>query len=202
MRLFITLALLVACSTPATAPTPTGAGPEPASADAPNGYTCPMHPFVHMDAPGKCPVCLMTLVPATAPAAASAPAAVTAAATPATTAPLEAHDHRSLHGGQVSMFGDHHVEYVGANDEYHFWVTNATREPITTGLSGSVKDGDTTIPLTADNATGLLTAHGEGAGSRAVMVEVTADGATFSLGFGAVPAAGAAVEHEHHHQQE
>src|SRR5689334_3104007 len=26
-------------------------------------YTCTMHPFVHADAPGKCPVCGMTLVP-------------------------------------------------------------------------------------------------------------------------------------------
>ncbi|MFO1520117.1 MAG: efflux RND transporter periplasmic adaptor subunit [bacterium] len=26
-------------------------------------YTCSMHPFIHMDKPGKCPICGMTLVP-------------------------------------------------------------------------------------------------------------------------------------------
>ena len=34
---------------------------EPASSDT--GYTCPMHPQVHSDVPGSCPICGMDLVP-------------------------------------------------------------------------------------------------------------------------------------------
>ena len=114
------------------------------------------------------------------PAAEVAPPAGASVATPG---PLPVHDHRALHGGQVSMYQDHHVEYVGHDGEYRFWVTSATREPITTGLAGTVKDGDTVLPLVADNTTGLLSARGPGAGTRPVLVEVTADGRTFSLGF-------------------
>ncbi len=32
-------------------------------------YTCPMHPFIHMDQPGKCPICHMDLVKVQAKAA-------------------------------------------------------------------------------------------------------------------------------------
>ncbi|QDK44662.1 hypothetical protein DOM22_05545 [Bdellovibrio sp. ZAP7] len=32
-------------------------------------YTCPMHPFIHMDTPGKCPICHMDLVKVEAQAA-------------------------------------------------------------------------------------------------------------------------------------
>lgn len=149
------------------------------------GYTCPMHPQVHQDAPGKCPICGMNLVPVSQGA-------------------LAAHDHRMLHGGQVSMYGDHHLEYLAADGEYRVWVTNANREAITTGVKGSLKDGDTTVPLTPDDAQGLLVGHGDGAGTRPVMVEVTADGQTFSLGFNAVRAGGpadAAHDHGHDHAQ-
>jgi len=44
-----------------------------ASADAPRGYTCPMHPEVHTDGPGRCPYCGMALVPVSMPKAHSAP---------------------------------------------------------------------------------------------------------------------------------
>jgi len=37
-------------------------------------YTCPMHPDVHADKPGKCPECGMNLVPVYAKASAAAPA--------------------------------------------------------------------------------------------------------------------------------
>lgn len=49
-----------------TAPTsaPATATPEPTSAPAPSiVYSCPMHPEVRSDAPGKCPKCGMDLVP-------------------------------------------------------------------------------------------------------------------------------------------
>jgi len=182
--------LLAACSggsaeKPPSAPT---ASPAPADAhmdadhphdEAAAGYTCPMHPQVHQDARGACPICGMNLV------------AVTQGALPA-------HDHRALHGGQVSMHGDHHLEYLAAGSEYRVWVTNANREAIATGVTGSLKDGDTAVPLTAGDAPGLLVGHGDGAGTRPVMVEVTADGDTFSLGFGATPAGGATEDADHH----
>lgn len=106
---------------------------------------------------------------------------------------LKEHDHSSLHGGQVGMWGDHHVEYVGAEGEYKFWVTNATRVPVTSGLSGIVKDGETRIPLVADDPAGLLSAKGDGAGTRPVTVDVTVEGKTFTLGFNPSGAGG----HEH-----
>ncbi len=49
---------------PAQAPAPPPA-PEPASEEAGTTYTCPMHPEIHADHPGKCPKCGMTLVPET-----------------------------------------------------------------------------------------------------------------------------------------
>lgn len=183
MRTFVWLTvLLAACSggdapSSAAAPGPAHAegGHHPEEATASAGYTCPMHPQVHEDAPGKCSICGMNLVPMSQGA-------------------LAAHDHRALHGGQLNMYGDHHLEYLAADGEYRVWVTNANREAITTGVKGSLKDGDTVVPLTADDTQGLLIGHGDGAGTRPVMVEVTADGQTFSLGFNAVPAADA---HEH-----
>jgi hypothetical protein len=55
------------------APSVSAAPSEPVSVEAPKParaasdvgvtYTCPMHPEVHSDAPGKCPKCGMTLVP-------------------------------------------------------------------------------------------------------------------------------------------
>jgi Cu(I)/Ag(I) efflux system membrane fusion protein len=43
------------------------------SAEAALGYTCPMHPDVHADAPGRCPYCGMDLVPVAAPKATGSP---------------------------------------------------------------------------------------------------------------------------------
>jgi Cu(I)/Ag(I) efflux system membrane fusion protein len=48
------------------------ASPAP-SADAPRGYTCPMHSDVRTDGPGRCPYCGMELVPIQGPKAPSAP---------------------------------------------------------------------------------------------------------------------------------
>ena len=197
MRVSLLLTLLVAACSGETAPTSTAViGPPPATphtdsdadhhhdeATASAGYTCPMHPQVHQDGPGKCSICGMNLVPVSQGA-------------------LAAHDHRALHGGQVSMYGDHHLEYLAAGGEYRVWVTNANRESIITGVKGSLKDGDTMVPLTPDDAQGLLVGHGDGAGTRPVMVEVTADGQTFSLGFNPVPPGGATDDHhDHDHAQ-
>src|SRR5437016_9545259 len=49
----VAFALVTACS---KTPTPT----KPADVDY---YTCTMHPSVHAEAPGKCPICGMELVP-------------------------------------------------------------------------------------------------------------------------------------------
>jgi hypothetical protein len=96
---------------------------------------------------------------------------------------LALHDHQSLHGGQVSMSGDYHLEYLGKEGVYQVWVSNAARQPVTNVLSGSLKDGDKTITLSKDPTTGMLSASGEGAGTRPVMVEVKVPDKTITLGF-------------------
>lgn len=53
------LLALTACTGGAPAPT----SPEEAHADAHSAWTCPMHPSVRADAPGRCPICGMDLVP-------------------------------------------------------------------------------------------------------------------------------------------
>ncbi|MBK6294656.1 MAG: heavy metal translocating P-type ATPase [Rhodoferax sp.] len=60
--------------------------PEPAAGTI---YTCPMHPEVRQDQPGKCPKCGMTLEPV-APAGAVGAASVNHAAAPAVSAPAPA----------------------------------------------------------------------------------------------------------------
>jgi hypothetical protein len=95
---------------------------------------------------------------------------------------LSVHDHTSLHSGQVSMWKDYHVEYLGKEGEYRFWISDEKRQSIKTGISGSVKDGDTVLPLTLGEDGGLV-AKGEGAGSRPVMGEFKVGETSFSLGF-------------------
>ena len=98
---------------------------------------------------------------------------------------LQSHDHTSLHGGAVSMWGDLHLEYAPSDGAYRVWVTDAHRNPVPGPLSGSVQDGALKIPMVEGEGS-LLSAKGEGAGARPVTVEVTAGGNTFSLGFNAV----------------
>ena len=54
------------------AATPTEQKPAAASAET-TYYTCTMHPEVHSDKPGKCPICGMDLVPAKAAKTPSTP---------------------------------------------------------------------------------------------------------------------------------
>lgn len=56
-RLLLLVALLAGC--PSADPPP---APAPAAADV-AFYTCPMHPSIHQDHPGRCPLCGMDLVP-------------------------------------------------------------------------------------------------------------------------------------------
>ncbi len=108
---------------------------------------------------------------------------------------LQSHDHTSLHGGQVGMWGDHHVEYLGRDGEHRVWITDEHRNTLKDGLAVALKDGDgAALPLTPD-ATGMFFVRAEGAGTRPVMVEVTLGGTSltaepdkrFSLGFNAAP---------------
>jgi hypothetical protein len=50
-------------ASPTVTPAPSSASPS--SADAGVTYTCPMHPEVQSNTPGRCPKCGMTLVPKT-----------------------------------------------------------------------------------------------------------------------------------------
>ena len=99
---------------------------------------------------------------------------------------LATHDHTSLHGGTVSMWGNYHVEYAPKDASYRIWVTDESRNPVSGPITASVKDGDRTVPLAAD-PTGMLSGPGEGAGTRPVMVDVKVGDAAFSLSFNAVP---------------
>jgi hypothetical protein len=98
---------------------------------------------------------------------------------------MAAHDHTALHGGQVSMWGDHHVEYLGSGDTYQAWVTDAHRNPVREGVSGSLTDGTTVVPLRFDPATGLLSGKGAGAGTRPVSIDVSIGATKFTLAFNA-----------------
>lgn len=108
------------------------------------------------------------------------------------------HEHTSLHGGVVSMWADHHVEYAPKGGEYRFFVSDAKRQAVTTGVSGSVEDGDEVVPLQFDPATGLLRAKAAGAGTRPVTLDAKVGDASFKLAFGA-SAAPAAGGHGHDH---
>ncbi len=98
---------------------------------------------------------------------------------------MAAHDHTSLHGGQVSMWGDFHLEYLGGGDTYRAWVTDAHRNPVREGVTGTLTDGATVVPLTFDATTGLLSGTGAGAGTRPVSVDVAIGATKFTLAFNA-----------------
>lgn len=100
------------------------------------------------------------------------------------------HDHTAQHGGQVGMWGHYHVELLAKDDAYSVWVTDASRNPVTSGLSGFVVDGAQRLALAADASGGGFTARAEGAGSRPVTVEITVQDQQISLPFQAAPAAG------------
>lgn len=95
---------------------------------------------------------------------------------------LAVHDHTSIHGGQVLMWGNYHVEYLAKDGEHRVWLSDAKRIEITTGVTGTVKEGEKATPLAMD-ASGMLSAKSESAGSAKVLVEVTVDGQTISLPF-------------------
>lgn len=95
---------------------------------------------------------------------------------------LAEHDHTALHGGVVSMWGDHHVEYVARPDTVRFYVTDAKRVPVTTNVSGTVTVGGKAVPLVFDADIGALTAAVAPTGL--VMLDAKVGDATFSLGFG------------------
>ncbi|MDP2310898.1 MAG: hypothetical protein Q8P18_33070 [Pseudomonadota bacterium] len=95
---------------------------------------------------------------------------------------LAAHDHTSLHGGVVSMWKDHHVEYVAAPDRVRFYVTDGKRVPVNERVSGTVTIGGIVTPLAFDPATGALSAEVTPAGM--VMLAASVGEETFELGFG------------------
>ena len=93
------------------------------------------------------------------------------------------HDHSPLHGGVVSMYGDTHVEYVPADDELRFYLSDAHRVAITHDVSGVAMDADKPVMLRFDPKTGMLSGRSKGAGSRKIEVQLTVSGNPFNLVF-------------------
>ncbi|MES2643962.1 MAG: hypothetical protein V4850_31020 [Myxococcota bacterium] len=95
---------------------------------------------------------------------------------------LAEHDHTALHGGVVSMWREHHVEYVAGADSVRFYVTDAKRVSAKGDVSGTVTINGVVTPLTFDPATRSLSAPVTPAGL--VMLDAKVGEAVFSLGFG------------------
>lgn len=93
------------------------------------------------------------------------------------------HDHTSLHGGQVGMWGHYHVELRAAEGRYRVWVTDAARGPVSAVVTGAIRDGEQSLPLELDAPSGALQATAEGAGARPVTVELSIDGQPLALPF-------------------
>ena len=96
---------------------------------------------------------------------------------------LAEHDHTSLHGGVVSMWGDFHVEYLAKGGEVRFWVSDARRLSVTEGVSGSARVGAVTVPLTLDVASGALVGKATPAQGEGATVDVKVGDKAFSLAF-------------------
>ncbi len=94
---------------------------------------------------------------------------------------MEAHAHTSMHGGEVIMRGNWHVEYVPVDGEYRVWLTDEVRVAVTEGVTASVKDGDKEVPLVLDPATKMLSAKAEGAGTRPVTIQVKVGETAFTV---------------------
>lgn len=93
------------------------------------------------------------------------------------------HDHTALHGGDVAMWGNFHVELLARDGVYRVWVTDASRGPVAGAVSGVVVDGQARLPLVAEPGPGALSAAAEGAGTRPVTVELSVDGLAFTVPF-------------------
>lgn len=95
----------------------------------------------------------------------------------------EFHDHTSLHGGRVGMWGHYHVELLARDGAYQVWLSDASRGAVTGEMTGVVVESGQRIPLVADPATGALLAKSDKAGTLPVTVEVTVGGQNITLPF-------------------
>ncbi len=96
---------------------------------------------------------------------------------------MQEHDHTTLHGGVVSMWGDYHVEYVKKDGEHRFYMSDAKRVPLSGTVSGSATQGGKDVPLAFDPTAGLLSAKADPAAAGMVMLNAKVDGTEFSLGW-------------------
>lgn len=92
------------------------------------------------------------------------------------------HDHTPSQGGVVGMFGDAHVELVAGGGQLRFFVSDAWRRAVTSGVSGVLVRGGQRVPLQFDAATGLLSTPGE-VGAEPVVLEATVGEHRFSMTF-------------------
>jgi hypothetical protein len=95
---------------------------------------------------------------------------------------LPSHDHTALHGGQVGMWGNYHVEYLAVGGEYRVWITDATRNAAPGVTGATVKEADRATALALD-PNGAWIGKASDAGTHPATIEVTADGVPFSLPF-------------------
>lgn len=111
-------------------------------------------------------------------------------------ASLPAHDHRAMHGGQVGMAGDVHVEWAPKDAVHRFFVSGADRTETKATVSGTLEVGEQKLPLRWDEGSRALVADAADAGKGPIVVEIAgASPAPVRVAF--QPASGGGSGHDH-----
>lgn len=115
------------------------------------------------------------------------------------TASLPLHDHRALHGGQVGMAGDVHVEWAPKEGAHRFFISGADRTETKATLSGTLEVGEQKLPLRWDEGSRALVADAADAGKGPIVVEIAgASPAPVRVAFQPVGAGASGHDHGAH----
>lgn len=92
------------------------------------------------------------------------------------------HDHSSIHGGEVMMFGDYHVEWTQVDGQHRFWLTDADRKPAQ-ATAATFTDAGGAGTLSFDPALGAWVGAAKGGGP--VRVELDSGAVKVQVAFAA-----------------